>query len=117
MTLVSIAEASLNLASLIELAQGGEEVIIAEGATPLVRLTLPKEAAQSPFVMPPFRVQTEEEGIRETYGMSAEEFYRKYPEYAPPPKSDQPRVFGSLEGKIWMSDDFDAPLEDFEEYM
>ncbi|TAE25190.1 MAG: DUF2281 domain-containing protein [Candidatus Kapaibacterium sp.] len=49
--------------------------------------------------------------------MPAEEFYRKYPEYAPPPKNDKPRVFGSLEGQIWMSDDFDAPLEDFEEYM
>jgi hypothetical protein len=26
-------------------------------------------------------------------------------------------VFGSLKGKIWMSDDFDAPLEDFNDYM
>jgi antitoxin (DNA-binding transcriptional repressor) of toxin-antitoxin stability system len=25
--------------------------------------------------------------------------------------------FGSLKGKVWMSDDFDAPLEDFAEYM
>ena len=24
---------------------------------------------------------------------------------------------GSLEGKIWMSDDFDEPLEEFREYM
>jgi antitoxin (DNA-binding transcriptional repressor) of toxin-antitoxin stability system len=24
---------------------------------------------------------------------------------------------GSAKGQIWMSDDFDAPLEDFEEYM
>ena len=27
-----------------------------------------------------------------------------------------PRL-GGWEGKIWMSDDFDAPLEDFKEYM
>ncbi len=27
------------------------------------------------------------------------------------------RQFGILKGKIWMSDDFDAPLEDFKEYM
>ena len=27
------------------------------------------------------------------------------------------RGFGSLKGKIWMSDDFDEPLEDFKEYM
>jgi antitoxin (DNA-binding transcriptional repressor) of toxin-antitoxin stability system len=25
--------------------------------------------------------------------------------------------FGSAKGLIWMSDDFDAPLEDFKEYM
>lgn len=25
--------------------------------------------------------------------------------------------FGSLKGKIWMSDDFDEPLEDFKDYM
>lgn len=27
------------------------------------------------------------------------------------------RQFGSVEGEIWMSDDFDEPLDDFEEYM
>ena len=27
------------------------------------------------------------------------------------------RKAGLLEGKIWMSDDFDDPLEEFEEYM
>ena len=37
------------------------------------------------------------------------------------PVSDQkngnvPKL-GGWEGKIWMSDDFDAPLEDFKEYM
>lgn len=26
-------------------------------------------------------------------------------------------MFGALKGKIWMSPDFDAPLEDFAEYM
>jgi len=25
--------------------------------------------------------------------------------------------FGGLEGKVWMSDDFKAPMEEFEEYM
>jgi len=25
--------------------------------------------------------------------------------------------FGCMKGKIWMSDDFDEPLEDFKEYM
>ncbi len=26
-------------------------------------------------------------------------------------------LFGSGKGEIWMSDDFDAPLEDFKDYM
>ena len=26
-------------------------------------------------------------------------------------------TFGSMNGKIWMADDFDEPLEDFKEYM
>lgn len=29
----------------------------------------------------------------------------------------KPRKAGSAEGLIWMSDDFDAPLDDFKEYM
>ena len=28
-----------------------------------------------------------------------------------------PFEYGSMAGEIWMSDDFDAPLEDFKEYM
>lgn len=32
----------------------------------------------------------------------------------PEKKSPKP---GCLKGKIWMADDFDAPLEDFKEYM
>lgn len=27
------------------------------------------------------------------------------------------REFGRVEGEIWMSEDFDEPLDDFEEYM
>lgn len=26
-------------------------------------------------------------------------------------------TFGSAKGEVWMSDDFDAPLNDFEDYM
>ena len=32
------------------------------------------------------------------------------------PKKKLPKL-GGWEGKIWMADDFDAPLEDFKEYM
>ncbi len=35
--------------------------------------------------------------------------------YVPP--EAQPRVPGIWAGKVWMSDDFDAPLPEFEEYM
>ena len=28
-----------------------------------------------------------------------------------------PFQYGSMLGRVWMSDDFDAPLEDFKEYM
>lgn len=29
----------------------------------------------------------------------------------------KPRAFGSLKGKIKMTEDFDAPIEDFKDYM
>lgn len=35
-----------------------------------------------------------------------------------PIASEQPRPrFGSAQGQVFMSDDFDAPLDDFREYM
>lgn len=36
-----------------------------------------------------------------------------------PLKSDSGKrgLFGSLKGKIWISEDFDEPLEDFKDYM
>lgn len=33
------------------------------------------------------------------------------------PVSGGRRVPGTAKGQIWMSDDFDAPLEDFDDYM
>jgi antitoxin (DNA-binding transcriptional repressor) of toxin-antitoxin stability system len=34
------------------------------------------------------------------------------------PKKDKPnRQAGSAKGMVWISDDFDAPLEEFKEYM
>jgi len=32
-------------------------------------------------------------------------------------KTPEERGFGCMKGKIWMADDFDAPLDDFAEYM
>jgi hypothetical protein len=33
------------------------------------------------------------------------------------PRPRKPRKLGCLKGQIWMADDFDAPLEDFKDYM
>jgi antitoxin (DNA-binding transcriptional repressor) of toxin-antitoxin stability system len=33
------------------------------------------------------------------------------------PRTREPRQAGSANGKIWMAPDFDAPLEEFKEYM
>jgi addiction module RelB/DinJ family antitoxin len=32
-------------------------------------------------------------------------------------KNDKGSILGCMKGSIWMSDDFDEPLEDFKEYM
>ncbi|MFN5169219.1 MAG: DUF2281 domain-containing protein [Cyclobacteriaceae bacterium] len=32
-------------------------------------------------------------------------------------KKTKAKLEGSLQGKVWMSEDFDAPLEDFKDYM
>ena len=33
------------------------------------------------------------------------------------PDPTKPSLWGCMKGKIWMADDFDAPMEDFAEYM
>lgn len=35
---------------------------------------------------------------------------------APSKEEKRKRQFGSVEGEIWMSEDFDEPLDDFQEY-
>lgn len=72
---VTIHEAKTNLSRLIQAALAGEEVVIAKGKQPLVKLV----------VVPELRQQ---------------------------------RRIGGAEGMVlFMADDFDAPLEDFAEYM
>ncbi len=36
-----------------------------------------------------------------------------------PPETEarKPPLFGALKGQIWIADDFDEPLEEFQEYM
>ena len=36
---------------------------------------------------------------------------------AQPRKTSREALAGCMKGKVWMADDFDAPLEDFKEYM
>jgi prevent-host-death family protein len=73
MKVVKIHEAKTHLSRLIKEAQAGEEIVIARGNTPIVKLVLLDSA--------------------------------------------RPRgLFGWAKGKIKMADDFDAPLEDFDEY-
>ena len=38
---------------------------------------------------------------------------------APEPEAPgrRPSLSGAMKGQIWMSDDFDEPLDDFKEYM
>ncbi|MBW4473605.1 MAG: DUF2281 domain-containing protein [Stenomitos rutilans HA7619-LM2] len=48
----------------------------------------------------------------------AEFLVQKYPQDAIAVEPLQKkREAGALKGRIWMSDDFDEPLEDFKEYM
>ena len=39
------------------------------------------------------------------------------PRDAPKEEPFKEREFGCLKGQIWMADDFDAPLDDFKDYM
>jgi Protein of unknown function (DUF2281) len=48
------------------------------------------------------------------------EVYQESPAFTPPSSSPSElprRQPGSAAGELWIADDFDAPLEDFREYM
>lgn len=74
MTQVTIHEAKTHLSKLIQKVLNGEEVIIARGKQPLVKLVLLDELKAK-------------------------------------------RTLGAAQGQITMSEDFDVPLEDFQQYM
>jgi prevent-host-death family protein len=73
---VTLAEASAQLAQLVEAALQGEEILITKDAQPVVKLSPLK----------------------------------------PIPKRHRAKA-GSAKGLVWISEDFDEPLEDFKEYM
>ncbi len=87
---VSIQEAQGDLAGLIARALSGEEIVIADEARPLVRLATVAAAAGSVVPEAP-RLAADGKPLR---------------------------TIGWARGLITnVTDDFDAPLEDFEEYM
>ncbi len=73
MKIVNVHEAKTHLSRLIEEALAGEEIIIARGNEPVVRLVLVESARRK-------------------------------------------RTLGWAKGQIQIAEDFDAPLDDFEEY-
>ncbi|HEY4055335.1 MAG TPA: type II toxin-antitoxin system Phd/YefM family antitoxin [Kofleriaceae bacterium] len=73
MKVVKIHEAKTHLSRLIKEVQKGEEIVIARGNKPVVKLVLVED-------------------------------------------TNRRSLFGLFKGQIWMSEDFDAPLEDFDEY-
>lgn len=47
-----------------------------------------------------------------------DDFLAKKQQQIPKPQQQKPRQFGCMKGVvIYMADDFDAPLEDFKDYM
>ena len=71
MTQLDITQAKADISKVLDLAIGGEEIVITQDNKPVAKI--------SPIQRPLKR--------------------------------------GSARGKVWMSDDFDEPLEDFKEYM
>ncbi len=85
---VDLNEAKTQMASLIQSALNGEEVVITENGKPILKLV---------------RVS----------GADAPVFLRRIDEPTAKPR----RQSGSAKGLISIADDFDEPLEDFAEYM
>jgi len=57
------------------------------------------------------------EEFKEYFEMMAEKPTEPSEEGKPKKAVRPPFDFGSMEGKVWMADDFDAPLDEFKEYM
>jgi antitoxin (DNA-binding transcriptional repressor) of toxin-antitoxin stability system len=85
---IDLDEAKTQMASLIQSALDGEEVIITENDRPVLKIVRVSDA-DVPTLL-----------------------YRRDARVAKPRRQS-----GSAKGSIYMSDDFDEPLEDFAEYM
>ena len=74
MTQLDITQAKADISKVLDLAIGGEEIVITQDDKPVAKIS-------------------------------------------PITSALRPLKRGSAKGKVWMSDDFDEPLEDFQEYM
>lgn len=74
MTQLDITQAKADISKVLDLAIGGEEIVITQDDKPVAKIS-------------------------------------------PIPSGLRPLKRGSAKGKVWMSSDFDEPLEDFREYM
>lgn len=97
---IEVAQAQESLPQLIEAASRGEEVIIMQAAAPVARLIAASTNGSA------------------TFGNEINQPEREFAEGLPPsPLMQNGRlVYGSAAGKIFMSEDFDAPIPGFEEY-
>ena len=95
---VSLAEAQAQLHELVQSALRGEEVIIRENGHAVKLTPLPQEA--------PLSQTSQSDEAPKQEALTADELPKRRPKA------------GSMPGLIiYMADDFDAPLEDFKEYM
>lgn len=92
MSTYTIDEALTQLAALMEAARRGERVIIRDAENRAVTLE-PITAEDSDVITLPSGLQV------------------------PVTRRTGPRQLGTAQGQVWMSDDFDAPLDDFAEYL
>lgn len=99
-TAISIDEAQQRLPELIDAVARGEAFVLTIDERPVARLAAAPEAA-------PTAAEGEDDEDRdELAGLTPEQKERL-----------RALGYGWLKGKLWMSEDFDEPLDDFAEYM
>lgn len=108
MPTVTLEDAQARLADLVAGLKPGEAVVITRGTTPVATLT----AASTPLRQP--RVPGSAKGTL-TIVSDDDEHLADFAEYMDPAG---PRQLGFMSGSVlYMAPDFDAPLDDFREYM
>jgi antitoxin (DNA-binding transcriptional repressor) of toxin-antitoxin stability system len=104
MTTITLADAQARFPELIAAVGRGEEFVVTVGESPVARIGA--AARRSPIDVGGPSVPEAREAGTDQDGLSATMLERL-----------QERGFGSMRGRIWMADDFDAIPEDFAEYV